>query len=110
MFGNPKPFGPDDAFAGMNAAQQTLSLRMQAYWANFARTGNPNGPGLPAWPAFRATNGQIMNLAPSDNSIGPMSATAFGRDHKCLLGGIADLIQPAALGILDVLPTSNAGR
>ena len=32
----------------------SLSEKMLAYWVNFARTGNLNGPNPPAWPVYRS--------------------------------------------------------
>lgn len=37
-----------------------ISDLMSSYWTNFAKTGNPNGSGLPYWPAFTASSQQIM--------------------------------------------------
>jgi len=34
------------------------------YWVNFAKTGNPNGPGLVDWPAY--TSATDINLEFSD--------------------------------------------
>jgi para-nitrobenzyl esterase len=40
-----------------------LSDLMMGYWANFARGGDPNGPGLPPWPRYTGGPGpQVMHL------------------------------------------------
>ena len=40
----------------------SLSSYLQSYWTNFAKNGDPNGPGLPAWPVFTGVGGQVLDL------------------------------------------------
>jgi para-nitrobenzyl esterase len=39
-----------------------VSKVMQEYFANFIKTANPNGPGLPAWPTFDKAKRQIIDV------------------------------------------------
>jgi para-nitrobenzyl esterase len=39
-----------------------LAEETSSYWVNFARSGNPNGPGLPSWPAFNNADNNVLYL------------------------------------------------
>lgn len=39
--------------ASENAENAQIAAQLQDYWANFIKTGNPNGDALPAWPAYK---------------------------------------------------------
>jgi para-nitrobenzyl esterase len=44
------------------AADRNVAEEVSSYWVNFARSGNPNGPGLPTWPAFTTADGKVLYL------------------------------------------------
>jgi para-nitrobenzyl esterase len=45
-----------------NKTDLSLSQDMMKYWANFARTGDPNGPGLTNWPVYTRGMGQYVEF------------------------------------------------
>ena len=90
------------------AVDRDLAQVIPAYWTRFARTGNPNGPGLPSWPLFEVDRPQVMMLgaqihaAPMPDiaplrSIGRVYSTArYAASHWMLLASLA-LIAIAAI-------------
>jgi para-nitrobenzyl esterase len=77
-------FGTLDSRPGVvwRPEDRKLSDEMMSYWANFARTGDPNGPGLPEWPRFDKS-GLILHL---DNKIAADPDTTRPRFEFLLKG------------------------
>jgi carboxylesterase type B len=47
----------------LEESDRRLTDAMSPYWTNFAKNGDPNGPSLPSWRAYKpAGKGQVMKL------------------------------------------------
>ncbi|HVW20344.1 MAG TPA: carboxylesterase family protein [Opitutaceae bacterium] len=49
-----------DHYSGLRPEALALSRQMSRAWVAFARTGDPNHPGLPDWPALTAATGETL--------------------------------------------------
>jgi para-nitrobenzyl esterase len=54
------PFTPTD---------QKLSQIIQSYWTNFAKTGDPNGPGLPRWVPWSTDQESFISFSHSGDAV-----------------------------------------
>ena len=77
----PYVFGhPDQAPGAWTSEDRALSNAMLDYWTNFAKRGDPNGSGLPNWPAFTLARPQVLHF-----------------DSTIHVGGVANLNKLEAL-------------
>ncbi|KIC90508.1 carboxylesterase/lipase family protein [Flavihumibacter sp. ZG627] len=55
--------------AAIAVRDQQVATMMNTYWANFAKTGDPNSEALPKWPAYNPKNDEIFEFR-QDGSAG----------------------------------------
>jgi para-nitrobenzyl esterase len=55
----------------LTTADEATAQAANAYWVNFAKTGNPNGGKLPEWPAYKADTDQILDFTEKGPVAGP---------------------------------------
>jgi para-nitrobenzyl esterase len=82
LFGSPKL--PRDE------AGSALAEAMRRYWVQFARTGDPNTPGLPKWPRYDSATGPYLELGPQIRPAVGLREDAFqllNRVYAQRLGG-----------------------
>ncbi|MCU0520653.1 MAG: carboxylesterase family protein [Anaerolineae bacterium] len=72
---------PTNLVYAWTAEDKQMSELMQGYYANFVKTGDPNGPGLPVWP--RADEGAEMHYLVWD--VPPQVAVDRNRERYIFL-------------------------
>jgi para-nitrobenzyl esterase len=62
------PAGSSVTLMAGNPREEAFADQVSQYWVNFARTGNPNGPGLPYWPTMAELAANESMLLDADGS------------------------------------------
>jgi len=54
----------------LTPADEAVAHTANAYWVNFARTGDPNGPSLPKWPRYDSRTDRIIDFRADGQAVG----------------------------------------
>ena len=84
------PDASSPELASASASERAFAERVSAYWANFARTGDPNGTGLPRWPAFRDASDAPMIIGEISEAPDPQRLATYDKLHAKILAGLKD--------------------
>jgi len=73
-----------------------LADTMSSYWVNFAATGNPNGKGLPEWPAYSVKKGEKNIVLGDTVMVGPQIDPAMISFYDSYFAKVRSELKPGA--------------
>ncbi len=76
------------------AEEKEVARMMNAYWVNFAKTGNPNGKGLPNWPIYSPETNKLLEVQPDGKPVGKPDPTKARLDVIEKAVNMGDKLQP----------------
>ena len=82
----PDASSPELAWA--SASERALAETVSSYWVNFARIGDPNGEGLPRWPAFSDASAAPMIIGDIKEVPGLQQLAIYDKLYSKILASL----------------------
>jgi para-nitrobenzyl esterase len=82
------PDASSPELASASASERALAERVSSYWVNFARTGDPNGKGLPHWPAFSDASAAPLVIGDINETPDPRRLAIYEKLYSKILAAL----------------------
>ena len=84
------PDASSPELASASASERALAERVSSYWVNFARTGDPNGTGLPRWSSFSDARPAPMIIGEIKETPDPQRLAFYDTLYAKILAGLKE--------------------
>ncbi len=100
-------FDSHSPLSGLSKEDEALTEAMGLYWTNFAKTGNPNGVGLQAWPNYDAATDLWMTFNPSIEVKPNIRSEKLDIMERALVRRVAEAVPQITPPVEEVLAASG---